>query len=330
MGGALAISLDFELYWGVRDQRTLAEYGPHILGARQAIPAMLEAFRRHDIRATWATVGLLMFDSKEELLKSLPDLQPRYDDPRLSPYPYLSSIGPDEAGDPYHYGASLVRRILEHPGQELGTHTFSHYYCLESGQGPDAFAADLQTAVEVTRRKFGVHPRSLALPRNQWNPAYLLPSAAQGIRAVRGNPEGWLYRPRPEARNARAVRGLQLLDTYLPLSALSGASLDGPSRSREAPPFVMPASRFLRPASDRAPWLDDLKVRRIQRGLIEAARRDRVYHLWWHPHNFGANLDANLRGLEAILQHFRRLHKEQGMTSLHMGDLADRWSSGVG
>jgi hypothetical protein len=30
--GALVISLDFELLWGVRDKRTIADYGPNILG----------------------------------------------------------------------------------------------------------------------------------------------------------------------------------------------------------------------------------------------------------------------------------------------------------
>ena len=35
--GALVISLDFELLWGVRDKRTIADYGPNILGVRKAV-----------------------------------------------------------------------------------------------------------------------------------------------------------------------------------------------------------------------------------------------------------------------------------------------------
>lgn len=34
-GGAFVISLDFELMWGVRDKRTIADYGRNILGVRR-------------------------------------------------------------------------------------------------------------------------------------------------------------------------------------------------------------------------------------------------------------------------------------------------------
>ena len=51
----------------------------------------------------------------------------------------IARIGPNERQDPYHFGLSLVRRIKDCPHQEIGTHTFSHYYCLEDGQTPEHF-----------------------------------------------------------------------------------------------------------------------------------------------------------------------------------------------
>src|SRR5690606_11461776 len=120
----------------------------NLLGVRQAIPAMLDRFRRHEIHATWATVGLLMFDDKQSMLASLPpeDLRPGYTNAALSPYQSMDTIGPDEASDPFHYGLSLVRQIAAIPHQEIGTHTFSHYYCLEAGQTEAQFRADLEAA----------------------------------------------------------------------------------------------------------------------------------------------------------------------------------------
>src|SRR6266487_5798938 len=59
--GALVISLDFELLWGVRDKRTIADYGANILGVRRVIPALLDLFAERNIACTWATVGLLFF-----------------------------------------------------------------------------------------------------------------------------------------------------------------------------------------------------------------------------------------------------------------------------
>jgi hypothetical protein len=45
--------------------------------------------------------------------------------------------------------------------------------------------------------------------------------------------------------------------------------------------------------------------------------------LWWHPHNFGTNLAANLAFLRAILNHFRILQDRYGMRSMTMGAVAD-------
>lgn len=76
----------------------------------------------------------------------LPSLKPGYRDHDLSPYDHVYRIGPNERQDPFHYARSLIRRIVQFPGQEVGTHTFSHYYCLAAGQTADEFRADLQAA----------------------------------------------------------------------------------------------------------------------------------------------------------------------------------------
>ena len=58
------VSLDFELYWGVRDKTSLEAYKANLLGARHIIPRLLELFAHYGVRATWATVGFLFFDEK--------------------------------------------------------------------------------------------------------------------------------------------------------------------------------------------------------------------------------------------------------------------------
>jgi hypothetical protein len=57
--GILVISLDFELYWGVRDVFALEEYASNLLGVRKVVPAVLQLFDQYGIHATWATVGFL-------------------------------------------------------------------------------------------------------------------------------------------------------------------------------------------------------------------------------------------------------------------------------
>ena len=98
--GALVISLDFELLWGVRDKRTIADYGANILGVRQVVPALLDLFAERNIACTWATVGLLFFATNKALLAALPAHKPRYTDARISSYHYLNEVGADEERDP--------------------------------------------------------------------------------------------------------------------------------------------------------------------------------------------------------------------------------------
>ena len=55
------ISLDFELYWGVRDKRSVGAYKDHLLGVQRAVPELLGLFEKNGVHATWATVGFLFF-----------------------------------------------------------------------------------------------------------------------------------------------------------------------------------------------------------------------------------------------------------------------------
>lgn len=325
MSGTLIISLDFELYWGVRDLATLEDYGENVRGTRHAIPAMLETFGEHGIRATWATVGFLFFDAKADLLASLPLERPAYAEQRLSPYPMLRGLGESEAADPYHFGRSLLERIRAVPGQEIGTHTFSHYYALAKGQTRQAFRSDLQAAIDVGSR-FGVEIRSLVWPRNQTNVTYLGICRELGLTSYRGNERSWMYRQRSQERERLVKRGARLLDAYVNVSGHNTYRLEDVART--GAPYNLRASRFLRPWSATVGGLEERRLQRIEASMTYAATRGEAFHLWWHPHNFGTNLRENMRILARLLGHYRRLHETHGMESLSMGDVAARLLGG--
>ena len=67
-----------------------------------------------------------------------------------------------------------------------------------------------------------------------------------------------------------------------------------------------------------------MRVRRIANEMRAAARTGACYHIWWHPHNFGVNQEANLRILRRILEQYRLLHDEYNFTALSMSEVADR------
>ena len=196
--GALVISLDFELHWGVRDHVTRddALYG-RLPDARRAVADMLEVFSARHIRATWATVGFLFASTRDEVEAHLPRERPTY--PRAELDPYVEAIGIDEEHDPEHLAGSLVELISGSAGQEVGSHTFSHYYCLEPGQSEATFRADLAAAQAIALRR-GLELTSLVLPRNQWNPAYAAAVLDLGFRCIRGPQRSWGHRARHEWR----------------------------------------------------------------------------------------------------------------------------------
>lgn len=315
MSGRFVISLDFELLWGVRDHADKNGYGTNVLGARDAIPRILELFAENNIHATWATVGFLFCEDKDELIECLPEVRPTYANPALSNYSYLDDVGKNEKADPYYFGASLVDRIKQTPGQEIGTHTLSHCYCLEDGITVEAFEADLSAAQLLASRR-GITIQSIVFPRNQFGPDHLDACKRQGLMTYRGNPDSWAYRASKGAEQTPMRRALRLLDAY------TGAL--GPQTFSPCDDVIanVPASRFLRPCVGRLAAFHPRHVATIQRGMTTAAKSGTGYHLWWHPHNFGRDLDANMDGLRQVVRHFTQLRKSYNMSSVTMAEAA--------
>lgn len=312
-GGALVISLDFEIHWGMRDKERPGGPGrSNLLGVREAVPRMLDCFERHGVAATWATVGFLFARDRDELADFAPVVRPQYANTQLAPW--KEPVGHDERDDPLHYAPSLIDRISQCPRQEIATHTYSHYYCLEAGQTVDAFDADLQSAVAIAARR-GHSIRSIVFPRNQHNPAYADALLRNGITSYRGNPQPWMYRG-----DSRAHRLARLIDSCGNISGQNTFAWDGLIEP-ESGLINVPASFMLRPWSAR---LARFRQRRIEGCLTAAARRGEIAHLWWHPHNFGSSMDQNIAMLARVLTHFERLQDRYGMESLTMLDVAER------
>jgi peptidoglycan/xylan/chitin deacetylase (PgdA/CDA1 family) len=313
------ISLDFELYWGVRHLPSVRRYFPNLIGARMAIPALLDLFSEFGIHATWATVGFLFCNQTRTLLKFAPSHhRPEYENRVLSPYHDLPPEGATETPESVFFAPSLIRLIANTAHQEIATHSFSHYYCLEKGQEIEAFREDL-LAARAAAQALGLELRSMVFPKNQCKDEFLTVCTEVGILSYRGNPRSWLYRAAADENQGYVKRLGRLFDTYLPLGPRNCYPV--PYRSEDLP-INLRGSRFLRPYSPLFRIFEPLRLLRIKRDLTEAAKKQLFYHLWWHPHNFGANTAANLAFLRKILEHYRSLNALYGMESLNMGEMA--------
>ena len=315
--GALVISLDFELHWGVRDHVTRhdALYG-RLPAARRAVADILDVFVARHVRATWATVGILFASTRDEVEAHAPRQRPTYARAELDPY--AEAIGVDEDHDPEHLAGSLVERIGASAGQEVGSHTFSHFYCAEAGQDEATFRADLAAAQAMAHGR-GVELTSLVLPRNQWNPAYAGAVVDSGFRCIRGPQRSWGHRARAQGRQNLLHRGARLADAYVGVSAPPTTGWNEVLRPSGL--CDVPASAFLRPYDPRRRHLEPLRLARLRRGMRDAARRGRLFHLWWHPHNFSQHQPENFAVLGRVLDEFDCLARTEGMQSLAMADV---------
>jgi peptidoglycan/xylan/chitin deacetylase (PgdA/CDA1 family) len=314
--GFLVISLDFELIWGVFDVVSLQEKTVYFRNTLDVVPKILSLFDRNDIHCTWATVGMLFNKHWEDWKGNVPPSVPSYKNSKLSAYDYALSRDFILESE-FFFAPNLIAKIRDCGGQEIGTHTYSHYYCLEDFQNEDQFEKDLDTAISLAKRS-GVELKSLVFPRNQLKASYLKICKAKGILNVRSNPSDWYWAdPTSESILVKLARSG---DAYLNFGKKSYPLED--LKTSEALPIQQPASRFLRPVETKT-FLRKAKIGRIKEEMTLAAKKDEVYHLWWHPHNFGSYPEQSLWDLQDIVGHYKRLRLEYGFQSRNMAGLGD-------
>lgn len=314
--GIFTISLDFELHWGVFDKRERNARMRCYENTRQLIPALLRSFEEHGVHVTWASVGSLFVSNDVQWKLVSPVSQPSYTDKSISAYEYVKANGVQQY-EQAHFAPELIAMISKYEGQELATHTFSHYYCLENGQTPEQFGADLKIAQQLAD-DMGEKMISLVFPRNQFNDQYLSVCWDHGIKVVRSNPVDWYWTGISDKATSFIRQLFRTGDAFFPLGKktypLSAISVV------KGRPLMVPASRLLRAYHPRFAFLNRLRLRRILREMTYAAKHNECYHLWWHPENFGDHPQQNMKDLSVILRHFVSLQKRYGMMSWNMAE----------
>ena len=307
--GIFTISLDFELFWGVRDHRTLENYGENIRNVHQVVPRLLELFSKYNVHCTWATVGFLFFNEKKEMMSYLPVQRPTYEKKDYDPYPYLEQ---NELEKIYHFAPALIEQIRRTPGQEIGTHTFSHFYTLEKNTTIGQFQSDLRAAIAIAKEK-GIEIKSIVFPRNQYSDEHIKACLEEGIKIYRGNALSGVYKPTSRENEKLFRKGTRFADAYINITGHHCHAIPAVSEI-----INLPASRFLRPYDPKFKMFDGLKLRRIKQGIKFAAKHGLIYQLWWHPHNFGKYMNENFKFLEQVLEYYHQLNREGKIESQNM------------
>ena len=317
MDSNFMISLDFELIWGMHEGDIVnSSYSENIRGGRKAIPALLELFEKYEIHATWAVVGLMIAENFEEAKKYFPSesMQPTYKNMNMSPYPLIKHLDECKTDDSLYFAPDIIEQIGKTDGQEIASHTFSHFYCKEEGQTVEQFEADMIAAKAIASDK-GYDLKTVVLPRNQCVKKYIDVLTKLGFKAYRDDYNDWIHRI---IKFRPLLRILRLTDTYLPLTGFGGyvpTVDDGIYR--------LISSRMFRPYFKPLAFMEKIKIKRIKGQMLHAAKNGSTFHLWWHPHNIGVMTERHLSMIEEILNYYVFLKKEYGMQNKNMAEFAE-------
>lgn len=318
--GSLVISLDYELMWGVRDMFTPEDYGQsNVKQVGEVISRLLQLFYKYDIHATFATVGLIFCKDKKQAIQYSPVLKPSYDEQMLSPYNnnYIEEI--KEKYKDLFFAPDSIALLQSSKNMEIGTHTFSHYYCWAKGQTLKQFDADLSQACKIAV-EHGLILRSIVFPRNEVDEANLKVCAKHGITIYRGNPKKFFEHKTGKFSNM-AQRICRLLNAYIKIGEHTVAKYSEIDTKSDC--INVPATRMIRPYSQKLKFFEEQRLRHVKAELEYAAKTKSLCHLWWHPHNFGTNINENFTFMEEVLKHFAYCRDKYGMQSYTMAEMAE-------
>jgi hypothetical protein len=276
--GYFVFSLDTELAWGYfdLDDARARLFTPDGTRERQAIRRVLDICNEFGIVGTWALVGHLFYARCEEC-EQCPVLAWR------GAYRSFEDIYQTE--HPLWYAPEVVEWLLQHRDRhEIAFHGYTHE--LFSRMDREAARLDIQEWLRVARRR-DVVPETVIFPRNQV--AHLDLFRQAGFVCYRSNettPSVWRW---------RAVgKLLKSLDHILAWTTPPIYRLDD-----------LPAAGLVDVCSSLhlfgfnrrlEQWLDGmnlhtLRMRGAVRAVQQAAREQKMVHMWAHPWEFRTNKD---------------------------------------
>jgi len=314
MSPKFVISLDYELLWGMLDSSNIESAKASVLGEIKAVPKILEYFDAYKIRATWAVVGMSLCENFEEWETFHPNKLPNYSNNLKSSY----HLNPKNIDNPdLYFQANSINLIRSLSSQEIASHSFSHLYFNEPGINSEDIEEDFILFKRISQNK-GITCSSFIFPRNQFSTKLLNALKKYDFSAYRGNNNSFIYNEGEVLSQSSYIRYIRLIDSYVPLtrnlsySIETGGNLDL---------VDIPASLFFRPFT-YSKFIHSAHIKRVKNEMLSAAKKGQTFHLWWHPHNFGLNLEENLIGLLEVLNYFKFLKETYDMQSCNMKDLA--------
>lgn len=305
--GVFTLSLDTELAWGTFDVGRIEKFEEAYRRTPGIIHELCTLFDKYQISATWALVSHLLVDCEgDHRGQTSPTFE--WIDDWFGELP--CSRGFDRE---LWYAPWLVNRLRScDVEQEIGLHGATHMPLGAQGCSKQNADKELETAIK-TLGEYGVDPESFVFPRNDIGHLDIL--VKHGIRVYRGVDARWYEQsPTPDAVKP-------------PLRFVDEAT-------RRPPPVVepvlhdgiveIPGSQVFRPTQGGWKYTTaQSSIARAVNGLQRAAQRGGVFHLWFHPFNFGHAPDKDLKRLEHVLESAYELSERGEIECRPMREVAE-------
>lgn len=314
--GGLLISLDFEKFWGVCSSKTLDNYGENILNVKYVIPKLIALFEKYEIHVTWAYVGFLGFENMDVLKKNIPSSEPKYINTNNSTYTYIARYQSNQH-QYYFLDNNELGQIYNSKNAELCSHTFSHLFCLEKGVGKNDFENDLLAFNKIQAHNNYRKAKSIIFPRNEINSDFLYLLEKYGYSSYRGIEESFGYRG-----NSLIHKAFRLVDNFINLSGSNSFRQESCKTNNSL--LNIRGSKFLRPVTKNK-ILNVLALIRLKKAMRVAGSKNEFFHIWFHPHNFGSNIESNFFNLEEILKYFKELQSKYKFETLTMSEFSEKF-----
>lgn len=327
--GAVVISLDCELAWGIRHTRDLVNYADALGKTRDVIKALLEVFDKYHISATWAVVGHLMLDHATATGGRMHPEMPRPQS-LSGPVDWYDGVPEGDVDtEPFYYAPDVMDMILSCPTtQELACHTFSHIVVGSPVSSEELVEAEFRRCKELAS-KWSKELVSVIFPENC--PGHLEVLRRLGYRCFRGRNSEWYWLAwREQTLDASAIDKLKLkflfyLQAFLrlidekfaftpPILAVKqNQGLWEIPHSMLFPGYIGPA-KFTTPED---------RVKKALKGLTAAVQKKRIFSLWTHPHNLACGYDELFPAFEKICQAIASARDRNELDVLTMKEVAD-------
>lgn len=297
--GYFLFSLDTELAWGHfdMDERRARKFSPDGSRERRSIERLLAILDDFGIVATWALVGHLFYERCEECA-ICPVLGWR------DKYGSFEQIY--QTSHTLWYGADVVEMVLaQRDRHEIAFHGYTHEPFDVHTMDREAARTEVQEWLRVGQRK-DIIPETVIFPRNIIGHLDVFQEAGFiCYRANEDSPRAWGLRYVGKViKSLDHILGWSAVPTYRLDELEVGASpsgkaiLNGREGTKPASGLVNLRSsqhffgfnRTLEMLLDRAN-LHTMRIRRMARGVRQAADAQKVVHIWAHPWEFQTEKD---------------------------------------